>query len=68
MDGYAEAFAVERGRCFRLVDDGQGKPTGCPEAVTGSGWLQVEGRWYEVDACGRHSGEARFRGHRPLPK
>lgn len=34
---YAQAVSVERGRCFRYADDGEGKPTKCPEPVIATG-------------------------------
>ena len=59
---FAQAVSVHRGRCFRWVYDDHGRPTTCPQAVIASGWLKVGERWHEIDACGEHSGELRFRG------
>jgi hypothetical protein len=61
MTDYARAVTVDRGRCFRMVHDGKGKPDHCSEAVIASGWLKVGDRWYQVDACGQHSGQLRRR-------
>jgi hypothetical protein len=59
---FARAVSIERGWCFRWVYDDNGEPATCPEPVLSSGWLKVGERRHEVDACGRHSGELRFRG------
>jgi hypothetical protein len=61
---YAQAVSVDRGRCFRYVDDGQGKPDRCLEAVVTSGWLKVD-RWCEVDACSQHAAQLRSPRSRP---
>lgn len=67
MENYAEAFTIQRASCFGLVDDGQGKPTGCPKAVIASGWVLVDSRWHELGAGGKHSADARFRGRPATP-
>jgi len=59
---YAGAFRPVRGRCFRLVYDEHGKPTGCPQPVIASGYYLADGRWYQVDACGQHSTQLRRQG------
>ena len=51
----------ERGRCFRFVTDPDGKSVNCPERPIASGWLKIGERGREVDACGRHSAQPRFR-------
>ena len=53
---YAGAWSAERGRCHRLVYDPDGKPTGCPEPVTTTGWRSdYQGRRRVVDACAAHA-------------
>ena len=59
---HAGAFRPARGRCFRLVTDQDGKPSGCPNPVIASGYHLADGRRYQVDACGEHSGQLRRRG------
>jgi hypothetical protein len=44
------------------LDVRDGAPQACHAEVLGSGWMQLEGRWYQVDACSLDSGELRFRG------
>lgn len=56
---YAQAFNVERGRCFRMVDDVEGKPDRCPEPVTVSGSFKVGPKLYQVVSCNDHSEEPR---------
>ncbi|GEM_PF-5714137 len=62
MDDLAAAFSPERGRCFRLVDVRDGQPVACDAQVLASGWLEIDGRWYQADGCNRHSAELRLRG------
>jgi hypothetical protein len=59
---YAGAVAVDRGRSFRFIYDGHGKPTKCPEPPIATGWLQVGPKWHEVDSCGEHSAQLTSRG------
>jgi hypothetical protein len=56
---YAEAFAPQPGRCFRLVArrGGQAGPVHCPQPPVWRGtWRARNGRRYTVEAC---------QGHRP---
>ena len=45
MKDYAQAVSLEHGRCFRIVDDDDGKPDHCPEPIVANGWLQVGDRY-----------------------
>jgi hypothetical protein len=56
---YAQAFAPQAGRCFRLVArrGGQAGPVHCPAPPVWRGtWRARDGRRYRVEAC---------EGHRP---
>jgi hypothetical protein len=54
---YAEAFTLQPGRCFRLVDQhgGGAGPTHCPKPAAWRGWWRApNGRRYRVEACQDH--------------
>jgi len=59
MDHYAEAFYVEPGRCWRMVNtDRQGMSPLCPEPVEWRGRKRDRrGKWHVVDSCESHVGE-----------
>ena len=62
MDDFTSPFSPERGRCFRFVDIRNGHTVACDADVLASGWVELDGQWYQVDSCNRHSGELRSRG------
>jgi hypothetical protein len=66
---YANAFILEPGRCFRLVenDEARGQPVSCPNPVTVRGrWRDGGGKLRVVEACAEHGAEIEER--RPAKK
>lgn len=59
MRVYGNAFAVEAGRCFRLVyEEDTSRPMHCPGTVMTRGWWRDgSGRWWVVDSCEAHAGD-----------
>ena len=60
MGTYANAFMLEPGRCFRLVenDEARGQPVSCPNPVTVRGrWRDGGGKLRVVEACAEHGAE-----------
>ena len=52
----AEAFMVDRGRCFRPVYDHNKQPARCPESVVTEGWFRDRSeRCWHVDASQEHA-------------
>jgi hypothetical protein len=61
---YANAFMLEPGRCFRLVenDTNHGQPIACPQPVTVRGrWRDGAGTLQMVEACAEHGVELESR-------
>ena len=61
---YANAFMLEPGRCFRLVenDKNSGQPMACPNPVVIRGqWRDGAGTLRLVEACAEHRGELEVR-------
>jgi hypothetical protein len=55
---YAEAFFVQRGRCFRLISqpNAHGQPDHCPAPVAYHGiFTDRSGRRHQVDSCAGHA-------------
>jgi len=59
MAHYANAFTIEPGRCFRMVQQvGVGHPAHCPGPVTTRGrWRSAAEQLFRVDACDDHARE-----------
>jgi hypothetical protein len=56
MRNFGNVFATTRGKCFRFVTDGFGKPGQCMEDVVVHGVFKDErGERFEVDACEFHA-------------
>ena len=58
MPELAPGFFVEEGQCWRMVRNGVGHPSHCPEPVTGTGrYVNPKGNRWTVWACQEHPGE-----------
>jgi len=64
LDDFAQRASPDRGGCFKWLSGHDAKLAYCKQPVIASGWLEIDDQWYLLKACGRHSGELRFRGQR----
>ena len=61
MRNFGNVFSTTRGRCFRFVTDGFGRPGQCPEDVVVRGTFKDDrGETFEVDACEFHAADLEF--------
>jgi hypothetical protein len=58
MRNFGNVFATTRGKCFRFVTDGFGRPGQCPEDVVVRGTFKDDrGEVFDVDACEFHAAD-----------